>query len=553
MKAHMNIRRALFSSVATAALTAQPAFAGAKTSVQWGVDRTTTPWTLCVYDDSNVCQPELLANPSDPTPAGSAAANLNLGTGVASALTHALNGSGAITGSAGIPSLTSGYTGYFSADSFQTQMYGWGPTAGGISWQSQIWPGWGVMQTNVQDSETELQIYSNFRQGTATTVNGTNKINFASGAAFTADMALSGLPNFYLNGVEYIVTGFVAGSPNYVTVNTATGGAVTFSGGGTYIYQYGGEYGANTCQVAETAVTTSPGTGPGFFDVGTVKSFLINGTLRGSFTVNSNSSITLGSSAGTVTNATCIEYGVIDHGQNTKAQLQIENGAGEEAVGLFGHPWGSYLGVQYASPGVYLPLGIVDGENPAAYKQWWMEIEPGATIGTPGTMMLGGVRPTNTLPPSEQGEVGVLQLAPITEGGSTPTSAVNYWQASNSSTGNAVLFVTRGSDTAVNAQFDVKGAASVVFTSHTLGNNEFTIEGVGASNGWLAVGSDNTAPYIIARGGASQIGLRSLVKMTNASSWVAATNCGSLAGSTKCAVFYDPNGNPMYVPAYGAY
>ncbi len=71
-----SLRRTLFSSVAIAALAAQPAFAGAKTSVQWGVDRTTTPWTLCVYDGSNVCQPELLANPSGPAPAISGLAAL---------------------------------------------------------------------------------------------------------------------------------------------------------------------------------------------------------------------------------------------------------------------------------------------------------------------------------------------------------------------------------------------------------------------------------------------------------------------------------------------
>ena len=35
--------------------------------------------------------------------------------------------------------------------------------------------------------------------------------------------------------------------------------------------------------------------------------------------------------------------------------------------------------------------------------------------------------------------------------------------------------------------------------------------------------------------------------------WVAPSNCGSLASATKCLIIVDPNGNNMYIPAYGTY
>lgn len=30
---------------------------GADTSVQWGANRTTSPWSICLYDSTNTCQP----------------------------------------------------------------------------------------------------------------------------------------------------------------------------------------------------------------------------------------------------------------------------------------------------------------------------------------------------------------------------------------------------------------------------------------------------------------------------------------------------------------
>jgi len=79
----MTLRRALLASCAAPlVLAAQPALA-VPTSVQWGVDRTTTPWTLCVYDGSNTCQTELLGTPDIPAPSiGGLAALRSLPAGI---------------------------------------------------------------------------------------------------------------------------------------------------------------------------------------------------------------------------------------------------------------------------------------------------------------------------------------------------------------------------------------------------------------------------------------------------------------------------------------
>jgi hypothetical protein len=43
------------------------------------------------------------------------------------------------------------------------------------------------------------------------------------------------------------------------------------------------------------------------------------------------------------------------------------------------------------------------------------------------------------------------------------------------------------------------------------------------------------------------------LKTTSVASWAAPSNCGSLTSSTECFVVLDPNGNKMYIPAYGTY
>lgn len=43
--------------LATAGLAWLTPMRAADTSVQWGADRTASPWSICLYDSANVCQP----------------------------------------------------------------------------------------------------------------------------------------------------------------------------------------------------------------------------------------------------------------------------------------------------------------------------------------------------------------------------------------------------------------------------------------------------------------------------------------------------------------
>ena len=116
--------------LAIALLAPAASLAGTKTSVQWGVDRTVTPWVVCVYDSANTCQPVYTLTSTGgavlfpPSVGGLGAANLSgvlvgngsspataltLGTGVLTALGNPVNASGGfITYSGALGTPTSG-------------------------------------------------------------------------------------------------------------------------------------------------------------------------------------------------------------------------------------------------------------------------------------------------------------------------------------------------------------------------------------------------------------------------------------------------------------
>ena len=87
-------------------LASHSAFAGAKTALQWGVDRTVSPWQTCIYDSANVCQsaftmpstggPVLL--PAGALAPGAAAANLGAPLGTSGATIPLNNGNNTTSG-----------------------------------------------------------------------------------------------------------------------------------------------------------------------------------------------------------------------------------------------------------------------------------------------------------------------------------------------------------------------------------------------------------------------------------------------------------------------
>jgi Chaperone of endosialidase len=349
--------------------------------------------------------------------------------------------------------LNGAFTGYFAGPTFQADMYGWGPTAGGTKWQALFHPAFNTIQNTLAYNETEWQIYGNFANGTAQSQNGTNQINYVSGTAFSSDWATSGLPMFWFDQVQYVVltasgsnvtvatpgavfkghisgttltidtsysgtiaigqtlygsgitagTTITAGSGSTWTVNNSqtvaserivSGGAVSFGSTATKVFYYGGITTQNTCQVSGTAVTTSPGAGTPFTGVvanntSTYNSLFVNGT-QYNFTYNSNSSLTLATSAGTISNATCKQYAIVDS-QVAKMSVQgLSSGSSEESGAWVFRPDGVELSTQYASAGRYVPWRLWNGEYPSGTKQYWIDVVPNATLGSSGTMSLGG-------------------------------------------------------------------------------------------------------------------------------------------------------------------
>ena len=64
-------------------------------------------------------------------------------------------------------------------------------------------------------------------------------------------------------------------------------------------------------------------------------------------------------------------------------------------------------------------------------------------------------------------------------------------------------------------------------------------------------GSGTNLFFISDAGGLTYAGAG--LKISNSSNWSAASNCGSLASSTKCLGVLDPNGNTVFIPVYGTF
>jgi hypothetical protein len=75
----------------------------------------------------------------------------------------------------------------------------------------------------------------------------------------------------------------------------------------------------------------------------------------------------------------------------------------------------------------------------------------------------------------------------------------------------------------------------------------------------LAFVVDNSPAFLISAGQVSVVSANGLaitngtLHLTNSGNWTAPSSCGSLTSSTKCIAVTDPNGNTMFIPAYGTY
>lgn len=360
------------------------------------------------------------------------------------------------------------------------------PGTPGSSWQSQYHANWNVVQSQVQYNPTEWQVYPNAANGIAQTQSGTNQLVLQSGSAFNTSWA--GLPYLYFNGVQYKVASVTDSS--HLTVQTTSGGTVSFPSTTNGTYYFVTTSTTSVVNVNGTAVTYV--SGQPF--VGLYQQVFINGTAY-TATYNSPTSMTLGTSAGTLNNATLEQYNNINN-ELSVLRLQGLNGANEENFAITERPDGTYLQSLYAGQGQYRPIFFTAGETPAGTMTPMMVMYPNATLGNAGFVALGG-NGTNMA-------LAVNQNA----------NNVNHLLVQGSATGATPSIAARGSDTNVGVGIDVQGANNTTFTSHSFGNTEFQVFGVGGTS-WLAAGSSTSdAPTLSANGADANIGVNIFNKGT---------------------------------------
>ena len=397
-------------------------------------------------------------------------------------------------------------------------------TIGGLGsvWQSQFHSNWNVVQTTAKDNPTEFQVYSSASGGTVTTTAGTNQVTWNAGAQFESYWA--GLPYIYIDGAIYSVLSIL--STTSLTVQTVAGSAVSWAATKTVPYYFSVTSTQGLCNVNGTAVTWV--FGQAFIPYPTTIS--INGVSYG-YTFNSSTSLTLTTSAGVLTNAVFTQYCNINN-ELSVLRLQSNQYLDQENFCITETANGAILETQYAGGGKYRPIKIRTGEQPAGSQQVMVALYPNATLGSGGTLLLGG-----------DFNAEVFNI-------SCNTNAVNYWYAQAGPAGFGPSLASRGTDTAPGMGLDVQGPGTITFTSHSFANIEFQIFGNGGSS-WLGLGSSSfNAPVVASTGAAANIDIQLQPKGTGLV-WIGpsttATSPPAFSAAHRIQV-KDTSGATWYIP-----
>ena len=366
----------------------------------------------------------------------------------------------------------------------------------GLFLQAQNANGWGVVQNTQTYSETQWQVYSNFAQATAT-ANGTATLTLSGWAV---NSAWVGLPFAYYSptgngfGTRYTVTAVNTGS-NTVTLGILGGGAPTFASG-TGDFFFGADVSTSVANVSGTAVTWVSGEPFSPFAAGgTTTVAVINGT---QYVVNSSTAatLTLSTSAGTITNATVVMY-TQDYDTLSLFRVQMKQGLyAEEEMFIGARAIGDFeIRVGSSGTGVFRPLVIGNGYTGSPYYFSYDQI----VVQPDGGLTLGGSYGEDTMRVT-----------------SSPNSgATNYLYVPYALSGSNLALAARanGSDSYVNINFDTYGTGSVLFTSHSFGDTEFAVYGNGAAD-YLSVGSNAGSPTLAANGTDANVNINFLPKGT---------------------------------------
>ena len=367
---------------------------------------------------------------------------------------------------------------------------------------------WAVFQTWLNYNPTEFQVYSSAARGKVTTTGGDNNVYWVAGTQF--DSSWVGRNFLYLNGVQYRVSAYV--SATQIQLANIDGTAVTLSALTGVDYFFVSTTTDSVCNVSGTTVTyVSGGLFTGGMDGGTGGAFTINGAAYTISSVDSTTQITLSSSGGTLTNATChADHNVYD--EVATIRIQSISGVNEENLTMLARAVadGSYPGQyriqsQIAGLGVYLPIILGSGHSSTAYLT---DVNRNLVIEPTGTVDLGGD--------------GNLSQQSMTVASMNGSAATNYVDTSGALAGSAPFIASRSgtADTNVNLGIDVVGAGAVSFTNHAFGSIGFQV--FGGSNGSDYVGTGNgtngtaVGPFLSANGSDSNVNLRLIPKGTGA-------------------------------------
>jgi hypothetical protein len=359
---------------------------------------------------------------------------------------------------------------------------GFGIKGGCSLWSPEGHGNWNIFQSCQMYNPTELQVYSNAAQGIVEVTKGTNRVTLESGTAFSTSWV--GLPYFYYEGSGYEVESVTDSA--HLTVRTTGGATVKWGATASGTYYFLVTSVTATCNVDGNSVIRTGGQPfiP-FYDV-----FYINGARQTISRYNSQISLTLASSLGKLTGATCVQYKNINN-ELSILRLQGLAGVDEENFAITETPAGTRIQSTSVGRGKYRPIFVEDGEDPVGTQQVFLSIRPNLTPGNAGTLGIGGDTATGN---------EAIQVMP------NPRN-VNYWLIQGGISGSAPSLACRGADATVGCAVDVQGANALKVTSHSFQNVEFEVLGGGGTS-WLRAGSsDHNSPTMSATGAASSINL----------------------------------------------